>query len=178
MILHVETVEFTRVLRIDRPEKLGALSTELITALGEQFALLARDRAIRSVVLTGTGRGFIAGADIEEYATASREEFVEYTQFSRRVFESLADLPQVTIAAVNGYAFGGGFELALCCDVILAAESAKFGLPEVKLGLVPGGGGLLRLADAAGTRWAKEVILSGRTVSSSEAHGRGILTEV
>ncbi|CAN5567085.1 short-chain-enoyl-CoA hydratase [soil metagenome] len=167
-----------QVLRVDREEALGALSTELVHAIDAVLADLETRRDVRCVVLTGTGRGFIAGADIKEYATASSEVFDEYQRFSRSVFERLATLPQVTIAAVNGYAFGGGFELAMACDFIVASESARFALPEVKLGLVPGGGGILRLADAGGTRWAKDVIISGRTVYPEEALERDVVSRV
>lgn len=167
-----------RVLRIDREEALGALSTELVHALDDVLAELEQTREVRCVVLTGTGRGFIAGADIKEYATASSEVFEEYQRFSRSVFERLATLPQVTFAAVNGYAFGGGFELAMCCDFLLASETARFALPEVKLGLIPGGGGILRLAEAGGTRWAKETIMSGRTIYPEEAMERGLVSRV
>lgn len=167
-----------QVIRIDREEALGALSTGIVHAIDDVLSGLEQQRAVRCVVLTGTGRGFIAGADIKEYASASSEVFDEYQRFSRSVFERLATLPQVTIAAVNGYAFGGGFELAMACDFIVASESARFALPEVKLGLVPGGGGILRLADAGGTRWAKDVIISGRTVHPAEALERGVVSTV
>lgn len=167
-----------QVLRIDREEALGALSTELVQALDRVLSDLELRPDVRCVVLTGTGRGFIAGADIKEYATASSEVFEEYQRFSRAVFERLATLPQVTFAAVNGYAFGGGFELALCCDFLLASESARFALPEVKLGLIPGGGGIFRLADAGGARWAKDVIMSGRTIYPAEAKERGLVSRV
>ena len=176
--LAVTDLGAVQVVRIDREEVLGALSTELVHAIDTVLADLESRRDVRCVVLTGTGRGFIAGADIKEYATASNEVFDEYQRFSRGVFERLATLPQVTIAAVNGYAFGGGFELALCCDFIVASENARFALPEVKLGLLPGGGGILRLADAAGTRWAKDVIISGRTVYPEEALERAIVSHV
>lgn len=176
--LQVSDVGHVRILRIDREAKLGALSTSLVTALAGEFSVLASSTEIRSVILTGTGRGFIAGADIEEYAGATAAEFERYQRFSRATFESLASLPQVTIAAVNGYALGGGFELALCCDFILAAERAKFGLPEVKLGLTPGGGGIDRLVEAAGSRWAKEIIMSGRIVEPAEAFDRGVVSAI
>ncbi|CAN5347077.1 enoyl-CoA hydratase-related protein [soil metagenome] len=167
-----------RVLRIDREDKLGALSSALVGALADQIAVLAHEPSIRGVVLTGTGRGFIAGADIGEYASATPAEFDEYQRYCRQVFESFAALPQVTVAAVNGYAFGGGFELALCCDFLLASPAARFALPEIKLGLVPGGGGITRLAEAVSARWAKEVMLTGRTVFPDEALARGIVSEI
>ncbi|WP_135458793.1 enoyl-CoA hydratase/isomerase family protein [Mycobacterium sp. DL99] len=167
-----------RVLRIDRVEKLGALSGDLVAALGAQIALIRSTRAIRAVILTGTGRGFIAGADVSEYFRATAEEFGEYQLTSRRVFESLEALPQPTVAAVNGYAFGGGFELALCCDFIIASEHARFALPEVKLGLIPGGGGTQRLAQSAGVRFTKEIVMTGRTIRPDEALRRNLLIEV
>ena len=167
-----------RTLRIDREDKLGALSTGIVTALGDEFAALDGSRNIRVVIITGTGRGFIAGADIEEYSNATPEVFEEYQRFSRDVFESLAELPQATIAAVNGYAFGGGFEIALACDFILASPNARFGLPEITLGLVPGGGGIGRLADATSPRFAKELMMTGRPVAPPEALAHGILSEV
>jgi enoyl-CoA hydratase len=128
------------------------------------------------VVLTGTGRGFVAGADITEYHGVSRTEFDDYQRLSRGVFDQLAQLPQPTVAAVNGYALGGGFELALCCDFIVASSSARFGLPEVSLGLLPGGGGTVRLARAVGARVAKELVLTGRRMKPPEAQALGLLT--
>ncbi|MDJ1136344.1 enoyl-CoA hydratase/isomerase family protein [Streptomyces iconiensis] len=167
-----------RVLRIDREDKLGALSGELVAALGEQIVRVRQDRGVRAVVLTGTGRGFIAGADVGEYSGASTDAFMEYQRRSRQVFDSLERLPQPSVAAVNGYAFGGGFEIALCCDFIVASRRARFALPEVTLGLIPGGGGTQRLARAAGTRFAKELVMTGRRVSADEAARRGLVTEV
>ncbi|GAA2453076.1 enoyl-CoA hydratase/isomerase family protein [Agromyces soli] len=167
-----------RVLRIDREDKLGAFSSTLVQAIGSELARIRQSPSVRVVVLTGTGRGFVAGADIEEYANAGVEEFAEYQRRSRAVFDDLARLPQATIAAVNGYAFGGGFEIALCCDFIVAAATAKFGLPEIKLGLIPGGGGPQRLVREIGARWTKELVLTGRSVTAQEAHERGIVTSV
>ncbi len=163
------------ILRIDRESKLGALSSGLVKALGEQCSAIRQNPAIRSVVLTGTGRGFIAGADLEEYFQSTPEFFAEYQRNSRRVFDDLERLPQPVVAAVNGYAFGGGFEIALCCDFIVASTDAKFGLPEIKLGLLPGGGGTQRLSRSVGLRWAKEVIMTGRTVTAGEAHSVGLV---
>ncbi|MEV0265467.1 enoyl-CoA hydratase-related protein [Streptomyces sp. NPDC050617] len=167
-----------RVLRIDREEKLGALSGELVAALGEQIVRVRQDREVRSVVLTGTGRGFIAGADVGEYSGVGADAFLEYQRMSRQVFDALERLPQPSIAAVNGYAFGGGFEVALCCDFIVASARARFALPEVTLGLIPGGGGTQRLARAAGTRFTKELVMTGRRVRPDEALQRGLVTEV
>ncbi|MFE6968195.1 enoyl-CoA hydratase/isomerase family protein [Isoptericola sp. NPDC057653] len=167
-----------RVLRIDREEKLGAFSGSLVAALGREVAALQDAEDVRAVVLTGTGKGFVAGADIGEYATSGRAEFEAYQHRSRLVFDALSALPQPTVAAVNGYAFGGGFEIALCCDVILCSSNARFGLPEVRLGLVPGGGGPPRLAREFGTRWTKELVMTGRTVYPEEARARGVVARV
>ena len=165
-------------LRIDREEALGALSRDILVRLRGYLDELASDPEVRVLVLTGTGRGFIAGADIGEYDGASQPDFVDYQLLGRDTFDALAALPQFTIAAVNGFALGGGFEVALCCDVILAAERAKFGLPEVKLGLLPGGGGTQRLARAAGTRFTKELVVTGRFATAAELHARGVVSRV
>jgi enoyl-CoA hydratase len=165
-------------LRIDREEALGALSRSLVTRLGAYFDELHDDGEVRVLVLTGTGKGFIAGADIAEYDRVSQAAFDDYQRLSRRVFTALEQLPQFTIAAVNGYALGGGFELALCCDMILASERAKFGLPEVKLGLLPGGGGTQRLARAAGIRFAKEAVVTGAFYPAQQMLDRGVVSRV
>jgi enoyl-CoA hydratase/carnithine racemase len=165
-------------LRIDRQEALGALSRRMVEALGAHLRAIRADDGVRALVVTGTGRGFIAGADVGEYDGATAAEFDAYQRLSRSVFGELASLPQPTIAAVNGYAFGGGFEIALCCDFIVASERARFGLPEVKLGLIPGGGGTQRLARAVGTRLTKELVLTGRTLYPDEADRRGLLTRL
>jgi enoyl-CoA hydratase/carnithine racemase len=166
------------VLRIDREEALGALSRDILVRLRRYLAELADDPDVRVLVVTGTGRGFVAGADIGEYDGASRADFVDYQLLGRATFDLLAAMPQFTVAVVNGFALGGGFELALCCDLILASERAKFGLPEVKLGLLPGGGGTQRLARAAGTRFAKELVVTGRFATAAELHTRGVVSRV
>lgn len=176
--LVVGDVGAVRVLRIDREEKLGAFSGSLVAALGSEVAALQDSAEVRAVVLTGTGKGFVAGADIGEYATATRAEFEAYQHRSRVVFDALSALPQPTVAAVNGYAFGGGFEIALCCDVILCSTNARFGLPEITLGLIPGGGGPQRLSRDLGARWTKELVMTGRTVYPQEARDRGVVAQV
>lgn len=180
--LHEHLVEDRRdqvaVLRIDREAALGALSRGLVRAVGEYLDRLRTDVSVRVLVLTGTGKGFIAGADIGEYHGVSPAKFDSYQRLSRQVFSALESLPQITIAAVNGYALGGGFEVALCCDLILAADRAKFGLPEVKLGLIPGGGGTQRLAKSAGARFATEAVVTGRFISAEELQQRGIVSQI
>jgi enoyl-CoA hydratase len=166
------------VLRIEREDALGALSRSLVVRLGEYFEQLHMDDRTRVLVLTGTGRGFVAGADIAEYDRVAPAAFDDYQRLSRRTFSALENLPQFTIAAVNGYALGGGLELALCCDLVISSEKARFGLPEVKLGLIPGGGGTQRLARVAGTRFAKEAVVTGRFYQPQELLARGVVTKV
>ena len=180
--VHEHLVEDRRdhiaLLRIDREAALGALSRGLVHALDGYLDDLADDESVRVLVLTGTGKGFIAGADIGEYHGVSAEEFATYQRLSRQVFGRLESLSQITIAAVNGYALGGGFEVALCCDLLVAADRARFGLPEVKLGLLPGGGGTQRLTRAAGIRFATEAVVTGRFLSPEELQQRGIVSQI
>lgn len=180
--IHEHLVEDRRdavaVLRVDREQALGALSRSMVEALLDYLNEIAADPQVRVLVLTGTGRGFIAGADINEYDGVAQVDFDAYQRLSRRAFGAVTQLPQPAIAAVNGYALGGGFELALCCDFILASTDARFGLPEVKLGLLPGGGGTQRLARAIGTRAAKELVMTGRSMHADEAERRGLVTRV
>jgi enoyl-CoA hydratase len=166
------------ILRVDREDRLGALSREMVKALRRYAEGLADDPDVRVLILTGTGRGFIAGADINEYEGVDQATFDAYQRLSRQTFDAIEKLPMPTIAAVNGYAFGGGFELALCCDLIVASTSARFALPEVSLGLLPGGGGTQRLTRAIGKRAAKEMIMMGRRISPEEAQSFGLIARL
>lgn len=161
---------------INRPDRLGALSLSMVNELGDLLRSVRADQSIRVLVMRGTGKGFIAGADLEEYDGATTGEFDGYQRLSRATFSELEELPQPTIAAVNGYALGGGFEVALCCDMIIASTNARFGLPEVRLGLIPGGGATQRLSRAIGARRAKELIMTGRMIETDEAESLGLLT--
>lgn len=176
--LRVDRRDHIAILRIEREAKLGALDSGMVDDLHRFVAEVDEDAGIRVLVITGTGRGFIAGADLNEYAGASLAEFDDYQRRSRRTFDAIASCRAVTIAAVNGYALGGGFEVALACDLIVASTAARFGLPEITLGLLPGGGGTQRLSRAIGTRGAKHLILTGRRMSAEEAEQRGLITSV
>ncbi len=168
-----------RQLRFNRPEKLNALSSPLLAEFDAALAAAEADPAVRVLVLRGTGgRAFVAGADIAEYRGNRRAAFIAYSLESRRIFDRLERLPKPVICAVEGYALGGGFEIALCCDIILAAEGAQLGLPEGRLGLSPGGGGTQRLTRAVGKFAASEVMLAGWRLSAARAHALGILAEV
>jgi len=163
----------------NRPEKLNALSTPLIAELERQLDAIAVDKAVRTVILTGAGeRAFVAGADIAEYQGNRTKAFADYQFESRRVFDKLEALPKPTIAAIRGYALGGGFELALCCDIVLCAMSARLGLPEGLLGLSPGGGGTQRLTRAVGRHMASDILLAARRITGERAHQLGIAAAV
>ena len=161
-------------LRIDREEALGALNFEIMDALGDFARSLADDGDCRVLIITGTGKGFVAGADIAGYHGVSQTEFDRFQRRSRKTFDEIAALPQITICAVNGYALGGGLELALCCDFILVSEKARLGLPEIKLGLLPGGGGTQRIQRLIGPMRTKEILLTGRLMQAVEAVECGI----
>jgi enoyl-CoA hydratase/carnithine racemase len=131
------------------------------------------------VILTGAGpKAFVAGADIEEYSRQDDDEFMAYQRTSRRLFSRIDGFSKPVIGAVNGYALGGGFEIALCCDVLIAASNARFGLPEGLLGLAPGGGGTQRLTRAAGPFAARDVLLAARRLTAEEAHRLGLVSDV
>jgi enoyl-CoA hydratase len=169
----------TAVLTFNRPEKLNAISSPMLTRLEQRLEQVEADHGIRAVVLTGAGgRAFVAGADIGEYAGQAEEDFRRYQRRSRAVFSRLAGLGKPVIAAVNGYALGGGFEIALCCDVLLASANAQFGLPEGLLGLCPGGGGTQRLARAAGPYVAARVLLLDGRLTAAEAERLGLVAKV
>ncbi len=134
---------------------------------------------MRVVILAGAGdRAFVAGADIAEYRGNRAAAFAAYQFRSRRVFDRLEGLPQPTIAAIRGYALGGGFELALCCDLIVCARSARLGLPEGQLGLSPGGGGTQRLSRAVGKGIASDMMLAGRRITGERAYAIGLAVEL
>ena len=171
--------EGVRLWTFNRPEKLNALSTPMLERLGALLSDADTDPGLRCVILTGAGdRAFVAGADIEEYGRQTREQFAGYQRFSRDLFCRLERLPVPTIAAIHGFALGGGFEIALCCDILIASDSAEMGLPEGRLGLCPGGGGTQRLLRAAGRYAAADVLLAARRITAARAMELGLVAEV
>ncbi len=161
--------------RLGRPEAMNALDTVTLTELAGHFAAVAADRSVLAVVLTAEGeRAFCAGADLKERAAMSDAQIMAQRPVFRAAFGALLALPQPVIAAVHGFALGGGCELALSCDVIIADETAVFGLPETTVGLVPGCGGTQLLARRAGPGRAAEMIFSGRHVAAAEAAAMGL----
>jgi enoyl-CoA hydratase len=172
----VEREEPIAVVLLNRPRQLNALSDELMGALVSELQRLDRDEAIRCIVLGGSERAFAAGADIEELASTSAIELY----YARRIerWDTIRDLWTPLVAAVSGYCLGGGCELAMACDLIVASETARFGQPETSLGIIPGAGGTQRLTRAVGKATAMDVILSGRFLSADEALAAGLVARV
>lgn len=167
------------VLTLDRPEALNALSFAIIREIGEALDAVAQDATARALLIIGAGdKAFCAGADIKELRNRSLSEQKRGAELGQRVFARLDELPIASVALVNGYAFGGGLELALACTFRLASPNAKFSLPEVKLGLIPGYGGTQRLPRVIGQPRAMEMIMTGRTVDAVEAAEIGLINRL
>jgi enoyl-CoA hydratase len=172
----VERDEPIAVVRLNRPDQLNALSEELMAELVAALEELDRDEAIRCVVLAGSERAFAAGADIGEMAEAGAIEMY----YARRVerWDAIRKLWTPLVAAVSGYCLGGGNELAMACDLVIASETARFGQPETGLGVIPGAGGTQRLTRAVGKAKAMDVVLSGRFLDAREAEQAGLVARV
>ncbi|HET8820843.1 MAG TPA: enoyl-CoA hydratase-related protein [Thermoleophilaceae bacterium] len=162
--------------RLDRPDARNALSPELMEELASVVERWDEDPEVRCIVIAGGDKWFAAGADIKVMATRSFQDVL--TSPAARFWPRLAAIRTPLVAAVSGYALGGGCELALACDMIVAAESAEFGQPEILLGIIPGGGGTQRLARVMGKQRAMELVLTGRRIGAAEARELGIVTSV
>lgn len=168
----------TAVVTLNRPDALNALNAEIIDEIGATIDSVAASDA-RAVIFTGAGeKAFCAGADIKELLGASMTEARQRATAGQRVFAKLDTLPILSIALINGYAFGGGLELAMACTFRLATPNARMGLPEIKLGAIPGYGGTQRLPRLIGTARALELIMSGRTVEPEEALSIGLINSI
>ena len=164
---------------LNRPEKLNALNNQVMEELDACFQTIRKDDEVRAVIVTGAGeKAFVAGADVKELAEKAPLQGKEFSQSGQRVFDSIENLGKPVIAAVNGYALGGGCELAVACTLRIASETARFGQPEVKLGIIPGYGGTQRLARLVGKGRALELILTGEPVSAQEAYRIGLVNQV
>lgn len=173
--LHLHT-DSVAVVRINRPEVKNALNRDVREQLAHTFRTVAGDDNVRAIVLTGGEQCFVAGADIREFAEAGAVEM--YRRHTEYLWAAIAGCPKPVIAAVNGFALGGGCELAMHCDIIVAGQSARFGQPEVKLGLMPGAGGTQRLIRAVGKFQAMRIALTGCLVSAPEALAMGMISEM
>ena len=161
---------------LDRPKAMNAVSTELARRIGEACAALAADRDVRAVVLSSTHeRAFCVGADLKERNSFSDADLARQRPYARAAYTGVLELPVPTIAAVHGYALGGGFELALSCDLIVADRTAVVGLPEVSVGVIPGGGGTQLLPRRVGAARAAELIFTARRVEAAEARELGLI---
>ena len=167
------------VITIDRPKVLNALNAQTIDEIDQAFTAARNDESVRAVILTGGGeKAFVAGADINELAKMNPITGKETSEKGQRVFNAIERFPKVVIAAVNGFALGGGCELALACHIRLAADKAQLGLPEVTLGIIPGYGGTQRMARLLGKGKALELICSGERIGAAEAERIGLVNKV
>ena len=164
---------------INRPKALNALNLDTVTELKDAIEKIAVDKAVKVVVITGAGeKSFVAGADIKEMATKTPAEGREWGQFGQNVFTEIENMPQPVIAAINGFCLGGGCELSCACDIRYASENAKFGQPEVGLGITPGFGGTQRLTRVVGRGQAKELIYTGGMIGAEDAKAIGLVNKV
>jgi len=164
---------------LHRPEVLNALNLEMLQELGELLQEIKYNGEIRVLILTGSGKkAFCSGVDVKESRNSTASEHANFTELGRQLLLEIENLPQVVIAAVNGYALGGGYELVLACDLVIASENAKLGLPEVRMGTMPGWGGTQRVSRLIGKIEAKKLILTGEIISAGEAFRIGMVNEV
>ena len=174
-----ESADGIATITFNRPKAMNALNSVLLSELSDALDKIAEDESIRVLILTGTGeKAFVAGADITELATFNTLEAKYFAQKGQCVIGKLQELAIPTIAAVNGYALGGGSEMALACDFIYAAGTAFFGLPEITLGLIPGFGGTQRLPRLIGANMAKELIFTGKMIPAEQAKELGLVNSI
>lgn len=177
LLTNLEEGLFT--ITINRPDKLNAINKTVMMELGMAMEEVYLNPGIKSAMITGAGpKAFVAGADISEFLGLTKEEGMALSKKGHDVFFKIERSPKPVVAAVNGFALGGGCELALACHFIIASENAKFGQPEVNLGLIPGYGGTQRLVQVAGKGRAMELLLSGKTITAQEAMSYGIVNNV
>jgi enoyl-CoA hydratase len=163
-------------IQLHRPEVLNALNLQLMEELVSALESMEKDEAIRCIIITGDRRAFAAGADIDEMSDATAVDMLLRDQFA--TWDRIRHISKPLIAAVSGYALGGGCELAMACDLIIAAETAKFGQPEINIGVMPGAGGTQRLTRAVGKARAMEMVLTGKPISAEEALQAGLINRV
>ena len=178
-LIQIEKNKIIATMIVNKPEALNALSSDVLREMDENIQAVAKDPDLRCLIVTGAGdKAFVAGADIKEINSLNTESAFDFAGFGQGVFNSIENLSIPVIAAVNGFALGGGLELAMACDFILASNKAKFGLPECTLGLMPGFGGTVRLARKVGPARAKQMTFTGDMISADEAKSWGLVNEV
>lgn len=167
------------ILTINRPKALNALNKELLSVLSDKLDEISTDSSIRVLIITGSGeKSFVAGADINEMYTLNSYEASQFSELGSGIISKFEKLPQVVIAAINGYALGGGLELALGADLRWASKNATFGLPEVGLGVIPGFGGTQRLTRLVGISYGQEMLYTGKAIDVSKAEAIGLINEI
>src|SRR5690242_20193702 len=177
--IKLETKNKIAYITIDRPKVLNALNMQTMEELRQAFAQVKGDKEVRVVILTGAGeKAFVAGADINELQQNNPVEAKEYTHRGQAVLDFIENLGKPVICCINGFALGGGCELAMACTMRLASENAKLGQPEVKLGIIPGYGGTQRLPRLVGKGLANQLVLTGEMIDANEAHRIGLVNEV
>ncbi|MEJ5167501.1 MAG: enoyl-CoA hydratase-related protein [Thermoanaerobaculia bacterium] len=178
-VIKKERIEKILLLKISRPEALNALNREVLNSLEEELEKAENDREIGGIIITGEGeKAFVAGADIKEFSSYGPVEAYRMAKRGQEIFSKIENFPKPVIAAVNGFALGGGCELALSCHIRIASKGAKFGQPEVNLGIIPGYGGTQRLPRIVGLGRALEIILSGKMIDAEEAFRIGLVNKV
>ena len=179
MNVHLLVEGYIAKITISKPEALNALNSEILKGLEDAFESLRENNAIRGVIVTGDGeKSFVAGADIKELSTLKPEEATRLSAKGHRIFHAIEHFTKPVIAVVNGFALGGGCELAMACHIRIATANAKFGLPEVNLGLIPGYGGTQRLAQLVGRAKAFELAMTAQMVTATEAKDLGLANHV
>ncbi len=177
--LLVETEGRIATVTINRPKSLNALNPATMRDLRDALAEIGDRRDVGVVLLTGAGdKAFVAGADITGFKDLTAADALDFALSGQRILESIERLPQPVIGVINGYALGGGCELAMACDILIAADGAKFGQPEVNLGIIPGYGGTQRLARLVGRNVAKEIVLTGEMITAQRAYEIGLVNRV
>jgi enoyl-CoA hydratase len=176
VVITERPAEGVGLIRINRPEARNALNLEVRRLIGQHLTEMSDDESIRCIVLTGNDKAFAAGADIKEMANASTIDML--LRGTQKMWRTIYACPKPVIAAVSGFALGGGCELAMTCDIIIAGESAKFGQPEVKIGIIPGGGGTQRFPRTVGKYKAMRYVLTGDLFGAKEADAMGLISEI
>jgi len=176
VVITERPAEGVGLIRINRPEARNALNLEVRRLIGQHLTEMTDDESIRCIVLTGNDKAFAAGADIKEMANASTIDML--LRGTQKMWRTIYACPKPVIAAVSGFALGGGCELAMTCDIIIAGESAKFGQPEVKIGIIPGGGGTQRFPRTVGKYKAMRYVLTGDLFGAKEAEAMGLISEI
>jgi len=177
-LLKVERREGIAIMTLNRPNVLNALCRDLLKEFEAASHSLKGDASVAGVIVTGSGTSFCAGADIAEIEVLSPEEAADFSRYAQEVLAGLESLGKPVIAAVNGHAIGGGLEVALACDFIIAADTASFAFPEIRLGIIPGFGGTQRLSRLVGKAMAKELIFTGNRIDADEAFRIGLANRI